>query len=139
AVTGSRFGTAPGDDYTRRYFRRLNRHSANLALMADVSMLMLGGKLKFKESLSGRLAAALSHLSIVSAMFKRCHGEGAPAADRPLLAWAYYDSVHRIESALSAARRNVPIRAVGWLRWLPTFPRGRRAVAPGDRLGHRAA
>jgi len=139
AVTGSRFGKAPGDDYTRRYFRRLNRHSANLALMADVSMLMLGGKLKFKESLSGRLGDVLSHLYMTSAMLKRYHDEGAPTADQPLLAWAYHDSVHRIETALSAALRNFPIRPVGWLMWLLIFPLGRRAVAPGDRLGHRVA
>ena len=139
AVTGSRFGSAPGDDYTRRYFRRLNRHSANLALMADVSMLMLGGKLKFKESLSGRLGDVLSHLYMTSAMLKRYHDEGAPAADQPLLAWAYHDSIHQIETALSAALRNFPIRPVGWLMWALIFPLGRRAVAPGDRLGHRVA
>ncbi len=139
AITGSRFGAAPGDDYTKRYFRRLNRHSANLALMADVSMLMLGGKLKFKESLSGRLGDVLSHLYMASAMLKRYHDEGAPAADQPLLAWAYHDSIHRIETALSAALRNFPIRPVGWLMWALIFPLGRRAEAPGDRLGHRVA
>ena len=139
AITGSRFGAAPGDDYTRRFFRRLNRHSANLALMADVSMLMLGGKLKFKESLSGRLGDVLSHLYMASAMLKRYHDEGAPAADQPLLAWAYHDSIHRIETALSAALRNFPIRPVGWLMWALIFPLGRRAEAPGDRLGHRVA
>src|SRR5690606_18126406 len=135
AVTGSRFGSAPGDDYTRRYFRRLNRHSANLALMADVSMLMLGGKLKFKDSLSGRLDDVASTLSMSSAMLKRYHGEGAPTGDQPLLAWAYHDSVHKSETALSAALRNFPIRPVGGLMWLLIFPLGRRAVAPGDRLG----
>ena len=55
-LTGARFGAAPGDAYTRRYFRKLDRYSANLALMADISMMTLGGKLKFKESLSGRRA-----------------------------------------------------------------------------------
>src|SRR3546814_8721972 len=53
-LTGAKIGKAPGDDYTRRYFRKLDRYSANLALIADASMLLLGGKLKFKESLSGR-------------------------------------------------------------------------------------
>ena len=35
--------------------------------------------------------------------------------------------------------RNFPIRPVGWLLWLLVFPWGRRAQAPSDRLGHRAA
>ncbi|MFT4196718.1 MAG: acyl-CoA dehydrogenase [Pseudoxanthomonas sp.] len=138
-VTGARIGAAPGDDYTRRFFRKLDRYSANLALMADVSMLLLGGKLKFKESLSGRLGDVLSHIYMTSAMLKRYHDEGAPQAEQPLLAWAFHDSVHRIETALSAALRNFPIRPVGWLLWALVFPLGRRAHAPGDRLGHRVA
>src|SRR5690606_23004493 len=42
-LTGAKIGKAPGDAYARRYFRKLDRYAANLALMADVSMLMLGG------------------------------------------------------------------------------------------------
>ncbi|WP_045767729.1 acyl-CoA dehydrogenase [Xanthomonas albilineans] len=138
-LTAARIGAAPGDAYTRRFFRKLDRYSANLALMADVSMLMLGGKLKFKESLSGRLGDVLSHIYMTSAMLKRYHDDGAPASDQPLLAWAFHDSVHKIELALSAALRNFPIRPVGWLMWALIFPWGRRAEAPGDRLGHRVA
>ena len=138
-LTGAKIGSAPGDDYTRRYFRKLDRYSANLALMADVSMLLLGGKLKFKESLSGRLGDVLSNIYMTSAMLKRYHDEGAPVADQPLLAWAFHDSVHKIEVALSGALRNFPIRPVGWLLWALVFPWGRRAEAPSDRLGHRVA
>src|SRR5690606_21706625 len=85
------------------------------------------------------LGDVLSHLYMTSAILKRYHDEGAPVADRPLLAWAYHDSIHQIETALSAALRNFPIRPVGWLMWLLIFPLGRRAEAPGDRLGHRVA
>ncbi|MDZ4348759.1 MAG: acyl-CoA dehydrogenase [Xanthomonadaceae bacterium] len=138
-LTSARFGSAPGDAYTRRYYRKLNRYSANLALVADTSMLLLGGKLKFKESLSARLGDVLSYLYIASSMLKRYEDTGRPVADRPLLAWAYHDTVHRIELALSGALRNFPIRPVGWLLWLLVFPLGRRAQAPSDRLGHRAA
>jgi acyl-CoA dehydrogenase len=138
-LTSARLGKAPGDDYTRRYYRKLNRYSAVLALCADTSMLLLGGKLKFKESLSGRLGDVLSHLYIASAMLKRYEDEGRPVGDRPLLAWAFHDSVHRMETSLSAALRNFPIRPVGWLLWLLVFPLGRRAQAPSDRLGHKAA
>ena len=138
-LTGARLGAAPGDSYTRRYYRKLNRYSAALALMADTSMLLLGGKLKFKESLSGRLGDVLSQLYIASAMLKRYEDEGRPASDQPLLAWAYHDAVHKMELALSGALRNFPVRPVGWLLWALIFPWGRRAEAPSDRLGHRAA
>ena len=137
--TGAVFGKVPGDSYTRRYYRKLNRYSANLALVSDVSMLTLGGKLKFKERLSGRLGDVLSQLYIASAMLKRYEDQGRPAGDRPLLAWAFHDCAHKIELALSEALRNFPIRPVGWLLWVLVFPWGRRAHAPGDRLGHRVA
>ena len=138
-LTASRIGAAPGDDDTRRYFRKLNRYSAALAVMADTSMLLLGGKLKFKESLSGRLGDVLSQLYIASAMLKRHHDEGSPAGDQPLLAYAFHDAINKIETALSTALRNFPIRPVAWLLWPVIFPWGRRAQAPGDRLGHKVA
>ena len=138
-LSAAKIGKAPGDAYTRRYYRKLNRYSANLALVADTSMLLLGGKLKSKEKLSGRLGDVLSHLYIASAMLKRYEDDGRPVSEQPLLAYAFHDSAHRIELALSGALRNFPIRPVGWLLWLLVFPWGRRAQAPSDRLGRRAA
>jgi acyl-CoA dehydrogenase len=138
-MASSRFGAAPGDAYTKRYYRKLNRYSANLALLADTSMLLLGGKLKFKEKLSGRLGDVLSQLYLASAMLKRYEDEGRPATEQPLLAWAFHDSMHKIELAISGALRNFPIRWAAWLLWALVFPLGRRAQAPSDRLGRRAA
>ncbi|MBB5208833.1 acyl-CoA dehydrogenase [Chiayiivirga flava] len=138
-LTGAAFGKVPGDAYTRRFYRKLNRYSANLALVADTSMLTLGGKLKFKESLSARLGDVLSQLYIASSMLKRYEDAGRPAGDQPLLAWALHDVNHKIELALSGALRNFPIRPVGYLLWMLVFPWGRRATAPSDRLGHRIA
>ncbi|HPW32436.1 MAG TPA: acyl-CoA dehydrogenase, partial [Arenimonas sp.] len=138
-LTASKIGSAPGDAYTKRYYRRLNRYSANLALIADTSMLLLGGKLKFKEKLSGRLGDVLSHLYIASAMLKRYEDEGRPATEQPLLAYAFHDSAFKIERALSGALRNFPIRPAAWLMWMLVFPWGRRAQEPSDRLGRRAA
>ncbi len=138
-ITGATIGAAPGDDYTKRYFRKLNRYSAVLALMADTSMLLLGGKLKFKESLSGRLGDVLSQLYIASSMLKRYEDQGRPAADHPLLAWAFHNAMHKLEQSLSAALRNFPVRPVGWLLWALVFPLGRRAVAPSDRLSRKVA
>jgi len=138
-LTASKIGSAPGDVYTKRYYRKLNRYSANLALLADTSMLLLGGKLKFKEKLSGRLGDVLSHLYIASAMLKRYEDEGRPATEQALLAYAFHDSAFKIERALSGALRNFPIRPAAWLMWMLVFPWGRRAQEPSDRLGRRAA
>ena len=138
-LTFARFGAAPGDAYTRRYYRKLNRYSANLALLADTSMLLLGGKLKFKEKLSGRYGDVLSQLYIASAMLKRYEDEGRPATEQPLLAYAFHTCGYKIEEAMSGALRNFPIRPAAWLLWQLVFPWGRRAQPPSDRLGRRAA
>ncbi len=138
-LTGSRIGETAGDAYTRRYYRKLNRYSAALALCSDVFMGVLGGKLKFKEKLSARLGDVLSYLYIASAMLKRYEDTGRPEADRPLLAWAFHECMWRIQTALDGAIRNFPVRPVSWLLRALVFPFGRREVPPSDRLGRRVA
>jgi acyl-CoA dehydrogenase len=134
-----KIGRVPGDAYTRRYFRKLNRYAAALALVADTSMLVLGGKLKFKEKLSARLGDVLSNLYIASAMLKRYEDQGRPVTDHPLLAWAFHDCVYRMQNALDGVLRNFPVRPVAWVLRALVFPFGRREVPPSDRLGRRVA
>ncbi|WP_114240500.1 acyl-CoA dehydrogenase [Dyella sp. C9] len=138
-LTGSRIGDTAGDAYTRRYYRKLNRYSAALALCADTFMGVLGGKLKFKEKLSARLGDVLSYLYITSAMLKRYEDTGRPEADRPLLAWAFHECMWRTQMALDGAIRNFPVKPVSWLLRALVFPFGRREVPPSDRLGRRVA
>ncbi|MGH8151482.1 MAG: acyl-CoA dehydrogenase [Rhodanobacteraceae bacterium] len=138
-LTFAKVGKAPGDAYTRRYYRKLNRYSAALALTADTAMGVLGGRLKFKEKLSARLGDVLSYLYICSAMLKRYEDEGRPEGERPLLAWAFHDSVWRMQMALDGVMRNFPVRPVAWLLHALVFPFGRREVEPSDRLGRRVA
>jgi acyl-CoA dehydrogenase len=138
-LTHAKIGAVPGDKYTRRFYRKLNRYAAALALVADTSMLLLGGKLKFKEKLSARLGDVLSNLYIGSAMLKRYEDQGRPAADQALLAWAFHDCAHRCQTALDGVLRNFPIRPAAWLLRVLVFPLGRREAPPSDRLGHRVA
>src|SRR5574337_1192918 len=138
-ITFAKFGKAPGDAYTRRYYRKLNRYSACLALLADTAMGVLGGKLKFKEKISARLGDVLSYLYICSAMLKRYEDEGRPEVERPMLAWAFHDAVWRMQMALDGVIRNFPVRPVAWLVHMLVFPFGRREVPPSDRLGRRVA
>jgi len=138
-LTFGRIGRVPGDAYTRRYYRKLNRYAAALALVADTSMLVLGGKLKFKEKLSARLGDVLSNLYIASAMLKRYEDQDRPVTDQPFLAWAFHDCVWRMQMALDGVLRNFPVRPVAWLLRVLVFPFGRREVPPSDRLGRRVA
>jgi acyl-CoA dehydrogenase len=49
------------------YYRNVSRLSAAFAFLADVSMLAMGGALKRKEKISGRLGDVLSMMYLVSA------------------------------------------------------------------------
>ncbi|MCP4047485.1 MAG: acyl-CoA dehydrogenase, partial [Gammaproteobacteria bacterium] len=60
----ARFAAVPSDRKTARYYRKLTRYSAALAFASDIAMLSLGGKLKYKERISGRLGDVLSQLYI---------------------------------------------------------------------------
>lgn len=135
----ARFKTVPSDGKTAKYYRKLSRYSASLAFASDIAMLTLGGKLKHKEHISGRLGDVLSQLYICSAMLKRYESQGRPAADQPILAWAFHDAVFKIQTALGTMVDNFPNRAVRWLMTLVIFPLGRHEKRPGDRLGHKVA
>ncbi len=137
-LSHSRLARAPiGGASTASFYRKLTRYSAALALCADTAMLVLGGKLKTRERLSARLGDVLSNLYIVSAMLKRFEDQGRPASDHPLLAWATYDRVDAIQTALDDFLRNFPVRPIAWFLRALVFPIGMHEKTPGDRLGHR--
>ena len=135
----ARFAAVPTDRKTARYYRKLTRYSAALAFASDIAMLTLGGKLKYKERISGRLGDVLSQLYICSAMLKRYEIQGRPAADQPILAWAFHDAIYKIQIALESVVDNFPSRAVRVLLSVIIFPLGRHERQPGDRLGHKVS
>lgn len=129
----------PGEPWLRRLVAQLDRMSAALALCADTAMLVLGGRLKQKESLSARLGDVLSELYIASAVLKRYHDEGYPAADRPFVQFTLARSLHRMQEALDGFLMNFRPRPLAWLLRVLVFPLGRRLRPPSDRLVQRVA
>jgi acyl-CoA dehydrogenase len=138
-LTGGRPARAAGAAATRQHFRHLSRLAAAFAFAADVALLVLGGALKRREKLSGRLADVLGHLYLASAVLKRHVDDGRPAADLPIVRWCVEDALHRAESALAGVVANFPNRAFAVLLRLALFPRGRLHAAPGDHLGSAVA
>jgi acyl-CoA dehydrogenase len=133
-LTLSRFGNVPGDNLSRPYFRALNRLAAAFALLADSSMMLLGGELKRRERLSARLGDVLSHLYLASAALKRYHDLGNPEALQPLLRWALEENLGLAEQALDELLSNFPNRLFGCLLHILVFPLGRRHKGPDDEL-----
>ncbi|KTS25487.1 MULTISPECIES: acyl-CoA dehydrogenase FadE [Pantoea] len=138
-LLGGRTSAAPTRDATRRYYQHLNRISANLALLSDVSMAALGGSLKRRERMSARLGDVLSQLYLASATLKRYEDEGRHEADLPLVHWGVQDALHKAEKAMDDLLSNFPNRLVAGVMRLVVFAGGQHCPAPSDRLDHKLA
>lgn len=138
-LTGSRLASLPVKGPTRHYFQRLTRMSAAFALVSDVSMLVLGGALKRKEKISGRLGDALSYLYMGSAALKRFEDQNRPAEDLPLVQWVCDDALYRIQQSLDGVLRNFPNRPIALVLRALVFPLGRQYRTPSDHAGHSIA
>ncbi|WP_215404404.1 acyl-CoA dehydrogenase FadE [Vibrio gigantis] len=127
------------DKQTQRYYQQLNRYSANLALLSDISMAVLGGSLKRRERLSARLGDILSQLYLGSATLKRFESEGSHAEDLPLVHWGMQDSLRQTEVAIDEFLANFPNPVVGRLLRVVLMPFGRIRRAPNDKLDSKVA
>lgn len=138
-LTGGRTSAAPTRDVTRHYYQQLNRLSANLALLSDVSMAVLGGSLKRRERISARLGDVLSQMYLASATLKRYDDEGRNEADLPLVHWGVQDALHQAEVAMDDLLRNFPNRLVAGALRMVIFAGGKHCPAPSDKLDHKLA
>ncbi|TAL81578.1 MAG: acyl-CoA dehydrogenase [Candidimonas sp.] len=128
--------TAPEMDI---YYRQINRFSSAFATLADTSMLLLGGSLKWRESLSARLGDILSQMYLISAVLKRYEDDGRQADDAPLAHWAIQDALCRLQDAFEGVLANFPHRWAARLMRRLIFLYGRPFAAPCDSLGQSVA
>lgn len=131
--------SAPSNKATKRYYQKLNRYSANLALLSDFSMATLGGSLKRKERLSARLGDILSQLYLSSATLKRFENDGCPVEDLPLVHWGLQDSLKQTEVAIDEFLANFPNQILAKPLRILLMPFGRVRKAPNDRLDSQVA
>lgn len=139
ALTGGRLVAVPGNVPASAYFRALTRYSASFALVADVCLATLGGALKRREKISGRLADALAWLYLASATLKRFHDDGRPAEDVALLRWSCDLALWNIQEALRGVLDNLPNRLAALMVRFLVFPLGARRRPPDDELGAQVA
>ncbi|HEY3588931.1 MAG TPA: acyl-CoA dehydrogenase FadE [Buttiauxella sp.] len=138
-LTNGLTSATPTKDATKRYYQYMNRLSANLALLSDVSMAVLGGSLKRRERISARLGDVLSQLYLASSVLKRYDDEGRNEADLPLVHWGVQDALYQAEQAIDDLLRNFPNAFVAGILRVVIFPLGRRYDAPSDKLDHKLA
>jgi acyl-CoA dehydrogenase len=141
ALTFARFSKAPDSGPTRRYYQHIQRFSASFAFATDVTMLVFGGYLKKKESISARLGDVLSAMYLASMVLKHHEDQGQPAEELPVVEWACRELLYQAQEQLHSVLRNFPSRWrwVAWLMRVLIFPRGLTYFAPADRLGRKVA
>ena len=139
ALSGSRLAAAPAATDTTRYYQHLSRFSAAFAIVSDTAMGTLGGSLKRREKISGRLADALAYLYLASCALKRYHEEAKTTANFNLVCWSAELCLYRIQEALLGILDNLPTRPAAWILRALIFPLGARFRPPSDKLGARVA
>ena len=133
-VTRSAFAPVPrnASGEIRHYYRHVSRLAAAFAFLADVSMLAMGGALKRKEKISGRLGDVLSMMYLVSATLKRYEDQGGIREDLPLVRWAVRDALWRAQNAIDQVLSNFPVKALATLLRWTLFPTGMPFRPPLD-------
>jgi len=129
-VTFGLFATAPQNagDVTR-WWRQLSRASRSFALVADLTVALLGGGLKVKQKITGRMADALAELYLLSSILKRYEDDGRPAGDRLVVDYCARNCLYRFDRALRGVIDNFPVRWAAWLLGPLVLPFGARRPA----------
>jgi acyl-CoA dehydrogenase len=128
------FASAPsGAGATSRWYKQLASQSRNFALVADLTVATLGGGLKTRQKITGRMADTLSELYLLSCVLKRFEDDGRPAADLPVVRMCAENALDRCEEALRGTIDNFPILPVRWLMRAIVFPLGGHYRPASDR------
>lgn len=131
---------APALGGIQRHYRQLSRFSAAFAFMTDVTLLTVGGGLKARQRLSGRMADCLVHLYYATAVIKQWHEEGYAEDQRDLVEWSLQTSLRDLQDAMHDAIINFPVPALRWPLRVLIFPLGATGLnGPDDQLGARVA
>jgi len=127
---------------TATYYRRLAWSASRFALLTDLALYFIGGKLKARGNLTGRYADALTWQVLALSALRRFEAEGRRSEDLPLVQFACEYSLQQIQRAFEGIHANFDAPVIGWwLRGPASFflrvnPLGR---GPSDRLIARTA
>eukprot|EP00941_MAST-03F_sp_MAST-3F-sp1_P001156 g1156.t1 len=122
-----------GSDPAKYHEAQLQRLANAFAVCTDLG-LVLGGKLKTAECLSGRYADILSNLYLGYSVL--WYAKKNPVEETSTIVdYSMTQLLHETEEAFFGIFRNFPIRPIGWLMQLLTFPFGKGAYhVPNDSM-----
>ncbi len=125
-----KFTDSPVLDETAIYYRAINRFSAAFALLTDVSMLVIGGSLKRKETISARLGDVLSALYLASTSLKYYEDTGDKESELPLVDWTQKTLINDAQEKIDQVLSNFPNKFASLLMRLIIFPLGKNFPEP---------
>jgi acyl-CoA dehydrogenase len=137
-LTAGRIARVPKSKM-KLYYQQLTRFSSAFALIAEITLITVGGELKRKENLSARLGDILSGLYLASAVLKHFYDEGEPEEDKPLVDWCCQRLLFDIQSGFDAVLNNHPKRWIAKIIRGFIFPLGQRFKRPKDQLSQQVA
>ena len=121
-----------------KYYKKLAWVSATFALLTDVAMGALGGKLKQRGKLTGRFADILSWMYLSTAVLRRWEAEGCKKEDLPFVHYSMAHAFNKMQRAFDGIFCNFD-GPVGFLmRWLihPWSYLNTLSQEPSDALSH---
>ncbi|MBJ9956943.1 acyl-CoA dehydrogenase [Acinetobacter courvalinii] len=136
---GSDEGSKNADNFSKAYYSKINRFSADFALTADMALGILAGDLKRKEMLSGRLADIHAHLFIATAILKYYEQGQRTEAEQKHAKLALNKALYQVQEAFFGFYDNFPMPLAAAMVKLICFPFGRPIAAPSDQLKQEVA
>ena len=126
---------------TKVHYRRLGWSASRFAMLTNIAMFALGGKLKARGNLTGRYADALAWMILATGALRRFEAEGARRDDLPLVHYSVQYALAKVQEAFEGIYANFdgPVGAVMRvvvLWWVRINPVG---AFPNDKLSHKAA
>jgi acyl-CoA dehydrogenase len=135
-VLGGRLSSVPAnaDDFSKRWYQRINLLSAALASMSDIALGILGGNLKRRELLSARLGDVHSQLFIACAILKFHSAHPRTRAEDAHAEYALTRALYIAQEALRDFADNFPQKWIAKMIRFVTMPFGNIVNKPNDNL-----
>lgn len=131
---GSHDAPKGADDFSRPYYKYINRLSANFAFTADMCLGLLAGDIKRKEMLSGRLADMVAYLFIATGILKYYQHGKRTDADQAHAKLALEKALYNAQEAFFDLFKNFPMQLPATFVKFICFPFGRPHDKPSDQL-----
>lgn len=110
--TRGALSSSPGGPL-RRYYQKLSWASASFAILADIAMGTLGGRLKMKGKITGRFADILGWMYLSTAVIRRFEHEGKKE-DLPIVQHALDMALLEIQRGFEGLFANLEVPGLTW-------------------------